>query len=436
MKIAYQVTLYFIIVVILVLSAMGIMLNRVYVMNVAHQRLIEEWQELQLSINFLDRVEELLAITSMRSDENFLDVSYMNQMESLVPVLEKIRQNSTRREKFEDKSHVLTEEKKFVDIHEGFDDFLNTVGRIKTSNNLNDTTSRTIILKQLDILRQLGMKLQEFYMKSMGDASVYAQHVRQQILNRTVLLFGVFLVLLGFTATWFVYLINRDTKAMLDREKGLTIGLLAQSLAHEIRNPLGIIKSSASVIQKKLPVNSEEYEITGFLADEVDRIDQLIHQLLQLRKESKEAVKLQDPFPLIEQVTLLLAGACQKASVKINLINNAGEQKILCDSNQIKQVLINIVLNAIQASLADGYVEISTSVSHKTYYIHVRDYGVGFNKEALRKAYDPFYTTKENGLGLGLFVVKNIISAHGGSIVIQPTNPQGATVIIGFKIQG
>lgn len=220
---------------------------------------------------------------------------------------------------------------------------------------------------------------------------------------------------------------------MVEHEKGLTIGLLAQSLAHEIRNPLGIIKSSTSVIRNKLTAGSEEHEIAGFVTDEVDRINKLIGQLLQLSKGSKTELKLNDPCEIIQQVIRLMAGVTQKAGVPVDFDNQSKGEKVLCDADQIKQALINIILNAVQASRQGEGIRITARIDPKMYYVEVLDEGSGFKKGALKKAFEQFYTTKDNGLGLGLYVVKKIMDAHGGTITIVPSQPKGSRVVLGLK---
>lgn len=435
MKLAHQVALYFVAVVILVLAGMGMMLNRVYAINVAHQRLSQESKELNLSVQLLAEVDDLIKFTGSLSDAELSGEAYMRRMNRLVAVLEKIRENSVEPQEFEEASHVQTEKKEFLEIYQGFEDFLRTAALL---NSVRPDREKIVTSRMLDELNDLllsGRKLQGIYLNSMVDASAKAERARRQTYYQIIIIFVVFLLLLGFAAGWFIYLINKNTQAMVEHEKGLTIGLLAQSLAHEIRNPLGIIKSSTSVIQRKLPEGSEEYEIAGFMTEEVDRINKLIGQLLQLSKKEKTQLRPHDPADILHQVVRLMAGAAQKAGVAIALeIKSCGE-KVLCNVDEIKQALINVILNAIEASRPGDAITVMAHVSAKMYYIEVRDSGCGLSKEALKKAFEQFYTTKDTGLGLGLFVVKKIVEAHGGTIAIAPAQPKGTAVLIGLKME-
>lgn len=433
MKVAHQVALYFVVVALLVLAGMGIMLNRVYAINIAHQRLIQENKELQLSINLLVEIDNLLQLTESLPQEGLVGQAFMSQVSKLVSVLSMIRDNSTKVEDFEEASHVLTEKKEFLDIYAEFDEFRRTAGFLRMSPDDPAAVIKGKILDELSELRISGRRLQAIYMDSMADASAYAERARKQALSRTIIVFIVVLLLLGLAAGWFIYLINKNTRAMVEHEKGLTIGLLAQSLAHEIRNPLGIIKSSTSVIRNKLTAGSEEHEIAGFVTDEVDRINKLIGQLLQLSKGSKTELKLNDPCEIIQQVIRLMAGVTQKAGVPVDFDNQSKGEKVLCDADQIKQALINIILNAVQASRQGEGIRITARIDPKMYYVEVLDEGSGFKKGALKKAFEQFYTTKDNGLGLGLYVVKKIMDAHGGTITIVPSQPKGSRVVLGLK---
>lgn len=436
MKLAHQVALYFVAVVILVLAGMGMMLNRVYAINVAHQRLSQESKELSSSVRLLAEVDDLIKLTGSLSDVQLVSEAYMDRMNRLVAVLEEIRENSVKPEEYEEASHVQTEKEEFLEIYQEFEDFLSTVALLKSVRQDKEAIVTSRMLDELNDLLISGRKLQAIYLNSIVDASAKAERARKQTYYQTIFIFVVFLLLLGFAAGWFIYLINKNTQAMVEQEKGLTIGLLAQSLAHEIRNPLGIIKSSTSVIQKKLVPQTEEYEIAGYLTEEVDRINTLIEQLLQFSKESRMDLRSHDPIGIIEQVLRLMVGVSQKAGVSIELENKANGEKVRCDADRIKQALINVILNAVQASRPGDIVTVTARSTPKMYYIEVKDRGLGFRKDALKKAFAQFYTTKDTGLGLGLFMVKKIIDAHGGTVTIDAAEPRGTRVTIGLKIEG
>lgn len=432
MKPVFQTSLYFIVIFFLVAAGFGFMFNRLHMMDVAHQRLNQELSELQLITSFLGEVDQL--ITAMSGTlEN--DYDYFGHMKALAKKLEDIREESLRPESFEEKRHVKIEKRDFIRIYDQFQDFLQSSGGItKVSAPEMPDSARLVAVQHLVRMRVACSQLQDYYIEQSHEASRYAQKTRQQIMQRTVIISVLFFALLGIMAGWFIYLITSNTRAIISREKDITIGLLAQSLSHEIRNPLSIIKSSTSVIRKKLSPDCEEYEIAGFLTDEVDRINNLVDQILQLRTSAPVKKAEENPAQIIQQVIVLLTGICKKHDVSIIFNNEVGGQKILCDRNQLKQVVINIILNAIEASAVQDSVEVVTRMERTSYCISVRDNGPGFPPRDFKKAFTPFFTTKKNGSGLGLYTAKNMIEANGGNIVIDSAPGQGTVVTMCFKV--
>ncbi|MBZ0165955.1 MAG: hypothetical protein K8I00_04040, partial [Candidatus Omnitrophica bacterium] len=167
--------------------------------------------------------------------------------------------------------------------------------------------------------------------------------------------------------------------------------------------------------------------------EEVDRINNLVDQLLQLRATEKPCLATEDPAEIITQVCQLVAGFGAKTGVRVRLEATTGPQTVWCDRNQIKQVLINVILNAMEASSEEGEVIIQSGTVDKKFEIYVSDSGTGMDAQTLRAAFEPFFTTKENGSGLGLFVARNIIEGKGGKIYIKSNPGKGTTVVISLK---
>lgn len=424
MKNIHKISLYFFTLIVLFVTGGGLIIGRIHVMTIAHERLIEEHHELNQITLFITRVDELMGLLVQQRPEEGLTAEEKERVQRLAKDLEGIRGSSTETESFEESGHSLSESRSFLNLFERFQNFLISLeGR---------SGSRQELLARLDAMRGAGAELQAFYIREMGEAADHAQLIERQVMHRVALIGIVFLLLLCGAAMWFIYLINRSTLMLIEREKNLTIGLLAQSLSHEIRNPLSIIKSSTSVIRKKLPPDSEEYEIAGYLRDEADRINNLVDQLLQLRAEERPRLAEEDPARIIAEVTQLVSGVAAKTGVPVRFQNDAPGRSVLCDRNQIKQVLINIILNAIEAS-AEGEVVISTQTTDGEYVILVTDTGAGMDARTLRDAFTPFFTTKENGSGLGLFVARKIVEANGGSIKLKSVPDKGTTVSIFLK---
>lgn len=426
MKNIHKISIYFFVLIILFVTGGGLILGRIHVMTIAHDRMIEEHHELDQVTSFLTRIDKLMGMLVQQPAGEEFSPAELALIKSLADDLEHIRGSSIRGEEFEESGHSLAESRRYLNLFQRFQTFLSGFGE--------RPAGRAELLERLDSLRQAGADLQAFYIREMGEAADNARFIERQVMHRVAVIGLVFLVMLCAAAVWFVFLINRSTLMLIEREKNLTIGLLAQSLSHEIRNPLSIIKSSTSVIRKKLPPESEEYEITGYLRDEADRISNLVDQLLQLRAEEKPRLEAADPALIITQVTQLVSGFAAKAGVALSVKDQAGPHTVICDRNQIKQVLINVIINAIEASDGSGIV-IETRTSGRDYDILVSDQGAGMDPRTQHEAFNPFFTTKENGSGLGLFVARKILEDNGGSIRIKSAPGLGTTVTITLRKQ-
>ncbi|GMA98482.1 PAS domain-containing sensor histidine kinase [Pelosinus sp. IPA-1] len=225
-------------------------------------------------------------------------------------------------------------------------------------------------------------------------------------------------------------------------ERLMSVNQLAASLAHEIRNPLTSIKGFIQLMNReseRVP-NQEHIKI---ILTEIDRIDKLTNEFQQLTRPLKtpqfvkvnieqmihDVVLLMENQAVIKNITLAFFNKMNLLSHKYigimegTLVNRSSF--ILGDEAQLKQVLINLVKNAIDAVGINGEVKILLSRKEDFIVMEVKDNGIGMSKEILKKIGTPFYTTKEGGNGLGLSVCYNIIEGHGGSIKVQSEFGQG-----------
>lgn len=210
---------------------------------------------------------------------------------------------------------------------------------------------------------------------------------------------------------------------LLEAEKLAAVGRLAAGLAHELGNPLGIIKSCAHYLQKKMEPNSTLYEETGVLASEAERCQKILRQLLAFA--SQDQLRLVD-FDLRE----LLAKAVNLVefqapeSITLTFETDLEEAATHSDENLLTQAFVNLLLNAVQSiDKATGKVEASLhEIEGGGWWITIRDNGCGMGKESLTRLFEPFYTTKRDGTGLGLAITQRIIDRLGGKIAVQ-SNP-------------
>ncbi|WP_026692026.1 EAL domain-containing protein [Peribacillus kribbensis] len=210
-------------------------------------------------------------------------------------------------------------------------------------------------------------------------------------------------------------------------EKLSVVGQLAAGVAHEIRNPLTSIKGFVQLLQKEL----DKPFFTDVILSEIKRIERIVGEFLTLAKPQLPQMKEIDVIVLLEQVVFLFDSQAFLHKVGfIQEVDSVSElPPIYCDANQIKQVFINILQNAIEAMTHGGIIKIlinrEDSDSIKIRFI---DQGCGIPEERIKKIGEPFYSTKEKGTGLGLMISQKIVQEHGGTMNIESTVNQGTKV--------
>ncbi len=234
--------------------------------------------------------------------------------------------------------------------------------------------------------------------------------------------------------------LNNLRQQLLQSEKLALIGQLAAGVSHEINNPLNGIITYIHLMLKKLEENRIEPEVwkrnLKLVERETLRIARLVKNLLNLSRRSEPILRPLSPKQLIEEALPLLEE--QLVIKEINLVKDYAEglPNIIGDFSQLQQVVINLLLNAIQAVEKKGTIQIKihaegTKGSECFVHLHIWDNGVGIPAEDLEKVFDPFYSTKsgkKEGVGLGLSIAKHIIDAHRGRITIQSEVGKGTNV--------
>jgi signal transduction histidine kinase len=228
----------------------------------------------------------------------------------------------------------------------------------------------------------------------------------------------------------------RNSQIMLARTDRLAaVGTLAAGIAHEIRNPLVAVQTFVQL----LPEQIDDLEFrTTFLEltnSELARVSTLINDLMTFARPSPALLDEADLNELAAQVVRLLAGQAKKREVTLTARLAPEDLRCVVDQGQIKQIFMNLLMNALQATPAGGAVTISTSAVRETEgegycLIEVHDTGSGISPEQKEQIFDPFFTTKDSGVGLGLFITHQIIKEHGGSIDVESEVGQGTRFLI------
>jgi signal transduction histidine kinase len=231
------------------------------------------------------------------------------------------------------------------------------------------------------------------------------------------------------------------TRKMYRADRLATLGELSAGAAHEIRNPLTSIRSSIQFLKRKLN-DSTDIEMANDLISEVDRINEIIEGMLSFAKPQplkKENTHLKT---ILTQSVQLVSNTARKKEIDICLNYQAGREDIFADPSQLKQLFLNIIMNAIQAiESVPGKIEINVIFSEgknkyiPVYLIEFIDNGEGISNENIDKIFDPFYTTKNEGTGLGLSISYGIINQHDGDIEFFSEPSKGTKVKIRIPLK-
>ena len=196
------------------------------------------------------------------------------------------------------------------------------------------------------------------------------------------------------------------------------VGEMSAALSHEVRTPLGILRSSAQLLLRDPGISAESREVCGFIISETERMNRLLTTLLdsaRLRPPERLPVDLAQ---LASQVIAMLSAQAGKKKIALSLVGDTDPSRstVACDQEQITQVLLNLLLNAIQILPEGGRIEIGIRNQQDGVVLDIADDGPGIAAEHLERVFDPFFTKREGGIGLGLAVVRQIVSAHQGVI--------------------
>jgi signal transduction histidine kinase len=230
-------------------------------------------------------------------------------------------------------------------------------------------------------------------------------------------------------STCFAHMINNLEKShqnLVRAAKLAVIGEMAASMAHEVRTPLGILLSSVQILQREVQLNSLGKEMTGYIVSETQRLNRLITTLLECAKPNPAEFLYYDIHQILMHVCDLVSNKIEEKKIRLEKIFIASNPDVLCDQDQLIQVFLNLIINATQHVSMYGQIRIITSDQNNGMEIRICDNGTGITDQDKEKIFDPFFTNRDAGIGLGLTVVQQIIIGHDGEMVVED-NPSGGT---------
>jgi two-component system, NtrC family, sensor histidine kinase HydH len=231
--------------------------------------------------------------------------------------------------------------------------------------------------------------------------------------------------------------VNLKTDELLESQKRLVrserfaaVGEAAAYVSHEIKNPLMVIGGLARQVQKKVAEDPSLSEKLDIIRNEVQRLENLLGEIRDFTRPAAPVKQEVDLNKVIREVDALLEGEAKTRGISLEEHLDPHLPPLQADPNQMRQVLLNLVKNAFEALDSGGRVTLRSGAGDHQVWFAVQDTGVGMSPEVLDKIFNPFFTTKEKGSGLGLAVIHKIISDHQGLVNVKSSPEQGTTITV------
>jgi signal transduction histidine kinase len=238
--------------------------------------------------------------------------------------------------------------------------------------------------------------------------------------------------------------LKKSQTIMRRADRLASLGTLIAGLAHEIRNPLVSIKTFTQLLPERMDDEEFRNYFLTVASGEIDRLTTLINELLGFAKPSEPNLKGENVNSIIDKMEFLISTEAKKKNITITKNYSPDLPPVMADAEQIKQVLLNILLNGMQAIEGEqGQVWIETRVARVVresgiepfVQIEIRDNGAGISKENLDHIFDPFFTTRPEGSGLGLAITYQIVHEHGGFIDVESELGKGTSFRVNFPLK-
>jgi len=217
---------------------------------------------------------------------------------------------------------------------------------------------------------------------------------------------------------------------LIQSNKFKVLGELASGMAHEIRNPLGSIQGALEIIKEDYKQGDKKFEFLNILFKEIRRLNRVVADFLSYAGPSQPALVGCDLNQLIQESLSIIKPEADKKRIDLKIELSPKMPPIQADPSQIKQALLNLLLNSLQALENSGEISVTSESKNGWITVAIKDTGPGISPENLSKVFTPFFTTKEEGVGLGLGIVERIIQNHKGRISVESQEGRGTVFAI------
>ncbi len=204
------------------------------------------------------------------------------------------------------------------------------------------------------------------------------------------------------------------------------LGTLTAGMAHEVRNPLAAISGAVEILDQDYPADHQRREFLEILRDEITRLNVIAGKYLDYARPEAPELRTADLNALVRSAIDLVGRTATKHSIEFSSGMVEGEARVRADPGQIRQVLVNLLLNAVQFQDRIGTIDVATATRGDYFEIAVRDHGPGLPDVPPERLFEPFFTTRAGGTGLGLHVGRRIIASHGGRLIAENAAGGGA----------
>ncbi|VVS93356.1 ATP-binding protein [Desulfoluna spongiiphila] len=227
----------------------------------------------------------------------------------------------------------------------------------------------------------------------------------------------------------------RSRENLLMAEKMVLVGKLAAGMAHSIRNPMTSVKMRLFSLNRSLPLTREQEEDFQVITREIGQVDTIVQNFLEFSRPPRLAMQLESPSTVVDRVLQLLSHRLRSYEVAVEVKRERALPEVTCDPEQLKEAFVNFMENACKAMGGGGRIVISERVVSETdgaglAEISFADTGCGIPEEELEQVFQPFFTTREDGTGLGLPISQRIIENHGGWIDVDSVAAKGTTFVV------
>jgi two-component system, sporulation sensor kinase E len=221
------------------------------------------------------------------------------------------------------------------------------------------------------------------------------------------------------------------TEQLIRADRLAAMGELTAGVAHEVRNPLGIIRASVQLMEDAQADPKRAHEAATVIKHEIDRLDKVIKALLDFGRPSTPTMMRVDVNDVLSEVVLFTRKFASRGNVEIDEELDAGVPLVMADPDQLKQVFVNLISNAVQAMEGEGgSLTVTTGFDDGFVFVRFVDTGPGIEPDSLSKVFDPFYSTRDAGTGLGLTIVHRIVDEHDGHIEVASDPEKGTAFTV------